>query len=151
VHGNAGEFANERTLIVANHESFLDGLLLGDIPAGPGDVRRAYHGGPQSPERLSTALHSASGGDIVEFDADDFIHIRGRVKRFAKIAGEMISLEVVERNAAQAAPGFAHAATSRADAAKGEAIVLFTTAPDLMRDQLKALAAAAAEPQLAPA
>src|SRR6185437_11454601 len=27
--GDAGAFANERTLIVANHESFLDGLLLG--------------------------------------------------------------------------------------------------------------------------
>ena len=29
VHGNVAEFDNERTLIVANHESFLDGLLLG--------------------------------------------------------------------------------------------------------------------------
>ena len=27
-HGDANEFVNERTLIVANHESFLDGLLL---------------------------------------------------------------------------------------------------------------------------
>src|SRR6185312_10428022 len=27
--GDAGAFANERTLIVANHESFLDGALLG--------------------------------------------------------------------------------------------------------------------------
>ena len=26
--GNAAEFDNDRTLIVANHESFLDGLLL---------------------------------------------------------------------------------------------------------------------------
>jgi acyl-[acyl-carrier-protein]-phospholipid O-acyltransferase/long-chain-fatty-acid--[acyl-carrier-protein] ligase len=88
-------------------------------------------------------------GDIVEFDADDFIHIRGRVKRFAKIAGEMISLEVVERIAAQAAPGLSHAASSRADAAKGEAIVLFTTAPALLRDQLSAAAKSLGAPELA--
>ena len=88
-------------------------------------------------------------GDIVEFDADDFIHIRGRVKRFAKIAGEMISLEVVERIAAQAAPGFAHAASSRADASKGEAIVLFTTATNLLRDTLVAAAKSLGAPELA--
>ena len=29
VTGDAGVFVNDRTLIVANHESFLDGLLLG--------------------------------------------------------------------------------------------------------------------------
>ena len=33
--GDAREFANERTLIVANHESFLDGVLLGGfLPVG---------------------------------------------------------------------------------------------------------------------
>jgi acyl-[acyl-carrier-protein]-phospholipid O-acyltransferase/long-chain-fatty-acid--[acyl-carrier-protein] ligase len=79
-------------------------------------------------------------GDIVFIDPDDFVHIRGRVKRFAKIAGEMISLEVVERIAAQAAPGFTHAASSRPDPAKGEAIVLFTNASALTRDQLSAAA-----------
>jgi len=88
-------------------------------------------------------------GDIVEFDADDFIHIRGRVKRFAKIAGEMISLEVVERLAAEAAAGFMHAASTRADAAKGEAIVLFTTAPALRREQLVAAARLIGAPELA--
>jgi acyl-[acyl-carrier-protein]-phospholipid O-acyltransferase/long-chain-fatty-acid--[acyl-carrier-protein] ligase len=88
-------------------------------------------------------------GDIVEIDADDFVHIRGRVKRFAKIAGEMISLEVVERIAVQASPGFMHAASSRTDSAKGEAIVLFTTDGCLLREQMSAAAKNLGAPELA--
>jgi acyl-[acyl-carrier-protein]-phospholipid O-acyltransferase / long-chain-fatty-acid--[acyl-carrier-protein] ligase len=88
-------------------------------------------------------------GDIVYVDADDFVHIRGRVKRFAKIAGEMISLEVAEKIAADAAPGYLHAASSRPDAAKGEAIVLFTTAPGLTRDLLSSAAKRLGAPELA--
>ena len=100
----------------------------------------------QQPESKGPGWYST--GDIVERDAAGFVHIRGRLKRFAKIAGEMISLEVVEKNATTAAPGFAHAATTRADAAKGEALVLFTTAPDLSREQLLAAAKAAGSPEL---
>jgi acyl-[acyl-carrier-protein]-phospholipid O-acyltransferase/long-chain-fatty-acid--[acyl-carrier-protein] ligase len=76
-------------------------------------------------------------GDVVEIDDDGFIHILGRVKRFAKVAGEMISLEVVEKIAVAASPGFQHAASSRSDERRGEAIVLFTTDPMLTRERLQ--------------
>ena len=76
-------------------------------------------------------------GDVVEIDDDGFIHILGRVKRFAKVAGEMISLEVVEKIAVAASPAFQHAASSRPDERRGEAIVLFTTDATLTRDRLQ--------------
>jgi acyl-[acyl-carrier-protein]-phospholipid O-acyltransferase / long-chain-fatty-acid--[acyl-carrier-protein] ligase len=101
----------------------------------------------QPPKSIHDGWYST--GDIVFVDEDDFVHIRGRVKRFAKIAGEMVSLEVVERIAASAAPGFAHAASTRTDAAKGEALVLFTTAAALGREQLSAAAKGIGAPELA--
>ena len=60
----------------------------------------------------------------------------------------MIPLEVVEKNATTAAPAFIHAASTRADAAKGEALVLFTTAPNLTREQLVAAAQSQGLPEL---
>lgn len=75
-------------------------------------------------------------GDVVSIDEDGFIAIRGRLKRFAKIGGEAVSLAVVENVAAALWPDNAHAAVAVPDGRKGEQIVLLTDAKEARREEL---------------
>jgi acyl-[acyl-carrier-protein]-phospholipid O-acyltransferase/long-chain-fatty-acid--[acyl-carrier-protein] ligase len=75
-------------------------------------------------------------GDIVVVDAEGFVHIRGRAKRFAKIGGEMVSLAAVEELAGRTWPTAEHAVVSLPDAQKGEQLVLLTTQPEAGRADL---------------
>jgi acyl-[acyl-carrier-protein]-phospholipid O-acyltransferase / long-chain-fatty-acid--[acyl-carrier-protein] ligase len=88
-------------------------------------------------------------GDVVEIDEDGFVKIVGRVKRFAKVAGEMVSLEAVEKLAAVASPGAAHAASTQPDPARGETILLFTTDTQLSRERLQSAARDGGWPEIA--
>ena len=65
-------------------------------------------------------------GDIAAIDADGYIELLGRAKRFAKIGGEMISLTAVEELAVAVWPDRNHAAISLPDERKGEKIILLS-------------------------
>ncbi|MCB1446723.1 MAG: AMP-binding protein [Rhizobiaceae bacterium] len=103
-------------------------LMLGYLlPDRPGVLRRR-----------EGAWHDT--GDIVSVDGDGFIAIRGRATRFAKIAGEMISLGAVELMVRQLWPEAEHAAVAVPDRRRGERIVLVTTQSTARKDELIAYA-----------
>jgi acyl-[acyl-carrier-protein]-phospholipid O-acyltransferase/long-chain-fatty-acid--[acyl-carrier-protein] ligase len=79
-------------------------------------------------------------GDIVEIDAQGFISIKGRAKRFAKIAGEMVSLSAIEALSAELWPHLVTVVVSLPDPRKGERLVLLTTDAACTRDAFQQFA-----------
>jgi len=88
-------------------------------------------------------------GDIVTIDPQGFIAIKGRAKRFAKIAGEMVSLSAVEAMAAAVWPQAISAAVSIPDQRKGERIILLTTQKEADRGAIQRQAKATGASELA--
>ena len=87
-------------------------------------------------------------GDVVTIE-DGFVRLQARLKRFAKVAGEMVSLEVVERIAATARPNGLHASLAVRDSNRGETILLVTQDASLKRDELQAAARTMGAPEIA--
>lgn len=76
-------------------------------------------------------------GDVVEIDEEGFVTIVSRLKRFAKIGGEMISLNVIEDLALKCFGSSSCAAVAVPDRRKGEKIILFTTSEQQSLRELK--------------
>jgi acyl-[acyl-carrier-protein]-phospholipid O-acyltransferase/long-chain-fatty-acid--[acyl-carrier-protein] ligase len=80
-------------------------------------------------------------GDIVFLDPEGFVFIQGRMKRFAKISGEMVSLTAVEEALAGAFPQyglrFQIAVVSRPDHDKGEALIAATNEMRLQIEEVR--------------
>ncbi len=119
---------NNGGLLHVKGDNVMMGYYLFDAP------------GVLAPPQTEYGLGWYNTGDIVEIDKEGFVHIRGRVKRFAKVAGEMVSLEVVEQIANTAAPESQHAASSISDVQRGECIILFTCDKQLKREDLQLVA-----------
>ncbi len=91
-------------------------------------------------------------GDIATVDEERFVVIHGRLKRFAKISGEMVSLGAVEDALAGAFPHFGlrcHVAViARPDDEKGERLVAVSNEARLKLDEIRAVIRAKGLPNL---
>ncbi len=89
-------------------------------------------------------------GDVVSIDDNGtWITIKGRVKRFAKIGGEMVSLTAAEDLAVAVWPNERHAVISMPDPKKGERLLLVTDRHDAAVAALLQHAQSIGAPELA--
>jgi acyl-[acyl-carrier-protein]-phospholipid O-acyltransferase/long-chain-fatty-acid--[acyl-carrier-protein] ligase len=137
-HGSAGRFLPGIEYRLEPVEGVAEGGRL--FVRGP-NIMRGYLNAE------ANAKFQALGGwydtgDIVSLDADGFVFILGRLKRFAKVSGEMVSLAAVEDALAGAFPQyglrFAAAVVTRPDAARGEKLIAVTNEPRLTLDEVRA-------------
>jgi acyl-[acyl-carrier-protein]-phospholipid O-acyltransferase/long-chain-fatty-acid--[acyl-carrier-protein] ligase len=96
---------------------------------------------PEANEKFKALNGWYDTGDIAKIDSEGYLFILGRLKRFAKISGEMVSLAAVEDALAGAFPEyglrFAVAVAAKKDEAKGEKLILVTNESRLTIDQAR--------------
>jgi acyl-[acyl-carrier-protein]-phospholipid O-acyltransferase/long-chain-fatty-acid--[acyl-carrier-protein] ligase len=76
-------------------------------------------------------------GDVVSIDREGFVAVKSRLKRFAKVSGEMVSLNLVEELAEKCFGIAGQAAVNMPDSRKGEKIILYTSDKKATRQQLR--------------
>jgi acyl-[acyl-carrier-protein]-phospholipid O-acyltransferase / long-chain-fatty-acid--[acyl-carrier-protein] ligase len=137
-HGSAGQFLPGIQYRLEPVEGVTEGGRL--YVRGP-NIMRGYLNAE------ANAKFQALGGwydtgDVVRVDSGGFVFILGRLKRFAKVSGEMISLAAVEDAVVDAFPQyglrFAVAVVARPDAARGEKLIAVTNEPRLSLEEVRA-------------
>jgi len=107
------------------------------VPGIPGGGQLYVRG----PNVMAGYLNAAGGidplvdgwhdtGDVVSITEDGWVKIKGRVKRFAKVGGEMVSLTAAEDLACAVWPDARHAVIALPDPKKGERLILVTDRQD---------------------
>jgi acyl-[acyl-carrier-protein]-phospholipid O-acyltransferase/long-chain-fatty-acid--[acyl-carrier-protein] ligase len=119
--------------LIVRGPNVMAGYLNPDAPSGFDDLPEGWH----------------DTGDVVDLDQEGFVHILGRVQRFAKVGGEMVSLNAVEGFAAAVWPEHHHAAVSLPCPRRGERVVLVSDNPNAELTQLIHWAQAQGAPEIA--
>lgn len=149
--GTLGEFMPRMEHRIRKVEGIEEGGSL--VVRGPnvmlGYLRESNPGVLEKPSSPEFGEGWYDTGDIVTVDADGIVRMQGRLKRFAKVAGEMVSLELPEKIAEAASPKQLHGAVAIKDAGRGEMIVLLTQDRELKREQLVNAARAMGAAELA--
>ena len=119
------------------HIKPIEGIAQGGELIVKGDnVMMGYfkHDRPKELQPLPSGSYAT--GDIVEIDEEGFVFIKGRAKRFAKIAGEMVSLTAVEGYVKNLFPNSDSAIIAVPDSKKGEQLKLFITKEGIQRAEI---------------
>jgi acyl-[acyl-carrier-protein]-phospholipid O-acyltransferase/long-chain-fatty-acid--[acyl-carrier-protein] ligase len=91
-------------------------------------------------------------GDIAKVDEEGFVLLQGRLKRFAKVSGEMVSLTAVEEALAGAFPQYGLrcqvAVLSRPDSDKGEVLIAVSNEKRLQLEEVRAVVRARGFPNI---
>jgi acyl-[acyl-carrier-protein]-phospholipid O-acyltransferase/long-chain-fatty-acid--[acyl-carrier-protein] ligase len=136
--GSAGQFIPGMESKFEPVEGVPDGGRL--WVRGP-NVMRGYLN-PEANQKFLAGGGWYDTGDIACLDADGFLHILGRLKRFAKISGEMVSLTAVEEALAGAFPQyglrFQIAVMAKPDSDRGESLFAVANDQKLTMDELRA-------------
>jgi long-chain-fatty-acid--[acyl-carrier-protein] ligase len=119
-------------------EAFLPSGKTGVLWVGGPTVFPGYlaYEGP-SPFRERDGKRWFVTGDLVDVDADGFLWFRGRLQRFLKAGGEMVSLPALEEPFSRLFPPTdegPQAAVEGIEIPGGRRIVLFTTRPISLRE-----------------
>ncbi len=97
---------------------------------------------PEANEKFLAGRGWYDTGDIASVDEDGFLQILGRLKRFAKVSGEMVSLTAAEEALAGAFPQyglrFQVAVLARPDPERGECLVAVANDQRVTMDEIRA-------------
>ncbi|MHB1556742.1 MAG: AMP-binding protein [Isosphaeraceae bacterium] len=130
--------ANVETRVIdLDSGEFLPSGKMGILLVGGPSVFPGYLGDEPSPFVERDRKRWYVTGDLVELDADGFIHFRGRLKRFLKAGGEMISLPALEEPFAVRYPpdeDGPRVAVEGVQTEEQRTIVLFTTEPISLKE-----------------